>query len=335
LRLNGAECVEPPKLHCPDKDCPSDVVTNQGSVVEPQTGRTYFLDYPCDLKQGEKVTVILDFHGGGSYGNWQRNYFPLMDYVKKYRLIVATPNSPGGAWPDKDNPYLENIATSIIDQVGAKNVKSFWLVGHSMGGFKSRRLVCTDFFKNKVDGYMSLSGSRVGSPPADAPAQFNIPQQDDALAKAAAAANGGARPPGPPPAGRALSVTPQGSLECEFSFIFAAGEHEPSIQNLPTTSSWAEKYRCGVRKEKREIFDTQAGYVYDSSRQQYGNDSWGRSPRGGTAKILEYPNCNDGRIVADIVREGKGHTEGYEPHITEELIKMMLSAKGGKIRAAN
>jgi poly(3-hydroxybutyrate) depolymerase len=302
-------------------------VTNQGSVVEATSGRTYFLDYPCDLKQGEKVTVILDFHGGGSYGNWQRNYFPLMDYVKKYRLIVAAPNSPGGGWPDKDNSYLENIVTSIIEQVGAKNIKSFWLVGHSMGGFKSRRLVCSDFFKSKVDGYLSLSGSRVGSPPADAPAQFNIPQQDDTIASAASA-----RPPGPPAAaGRSLTVTPQGSLECDFSFIFSAGEHEPSIQSLPATSSWAEKYSCAARTQKKEVLDSSGGYVYDSSRQQYGNDSWGRLPHGGTAKILEYPKCKDGRIVADVIREGKGHTEGYEPHITEELIKMMLAAKGGKI----
>ena len=27
----------------------------------------------------------------------------------------------------------------------------------------------------------------------------------------------------------------------------------------------------------------------------------------------------------------KGHTEGLEPQITEEIIKLMLSAKGGKL----
>jgi hypothetical protein len=45
-----------------------------------------------------------------------------------------------------------------------------------------------------------------------------------------------------------------------------------------------------------------------------------------------YPNCNDGRIVADVVRLDKGHTEGLEPKVTEELVKMMLSARGGKIQ---
>jgi uncharacterized protein YneF (UPF0154 family) len=28
----------------------------------------------------------------------------------------------------------------------------------------------------------------------------------------------------------------------------------------------------------------------------------------------------------------KGHTEGLEPKITEEIVKLMLSARGGKIQ---
>ncbi len=333
LQFEGSQCVEPPILHCPEQNCPSEVTTNQGPVIEPKSGRSYFLDYPCDLKQGEKVTVILDLHGGGSYGNWQRNYFPLLDYVKKYRLVVAAPNTR--AWSASDDAYLQNIATSIIDQVAAKNVKAFWLVGHSMGSFKSRQLVCTDFFKDKVDGYVSLSGGRVGSPPSEGPARFDIPRQDDAIVAARAGSPPAGPPPGAgrPPGGGLVSVTAQGSLDCDFSFIFSAGAHEPSAQNLPATSTWADKYGCGERKVKKEISDRKPGYVYDSSRQQYGNDAWGRLPRGGTAKIMEYPKCKDGRIVADVLREGKGHTEGYEPRITEELIKMMLSAKGGKLRS--
>jgi hypothetical protein len=31
-------------------------------------------------------------------------------------------------------------------------------------------------------------------------------------------------------------------------------------------------------------------------------------------------------VVADINRIDKGHTEGYEPHITEEMIKLMVAA---------
>ena len=29
------------------------------------------------------------------------------------------------------------------------------------------------------------------------------------------------------------------------------------------------------------------------------------------------PGCNDGRVVADVVRLGKGHTKGLEPNVTE------------------
>ena len=94
FRFAGAPCVAPPRLKCPDKDCPSDRVINEGNVVEMKTRRTYFLDYPCDLKPGEKVTFILSLHGAGSYGNWQRHYFPIIDYKDKYRLVIATPNSP-------------------------------------------------------------------------------------------------------------------------------------------------------------------------------------------------------------------------------------------------
>ncbi|MCZ7575599.1 MAG: hypothetical protein M5U18_00450 [Dehalococcoidia bacterium] len=47
-----------------------------------------------------------------------------------------------------------------------------------------------------------------------------------------------------------------------------------------------------------------------------------------------YPNARDGRVIADVVRLDKGHTEGLEPRITEELISMVAGAPGGKARAA-
>jgi hypothetical protein len=50
-------------------------------------------------------------------------------------------------------------------------------------------------------------------------------------------------------------------------------------------------------------------------------------PRPGTAEVFEYPHCKDGRIIFDLVREDKGHTEGLEPDITEQLVKLMLSAR--------
>ena len=104
LELGGVPCVAPPPLHCGAANCPGAVVVEQGTAVEAKTNRKFFLDYPCDLKRGEKITFILSLHGAGSYGNWQRHYFPIMDYTQKYRLVIATPNSRRQLGPQ--NPIL-------------------------------------------------------------------------------------------------------------------------------------------------------------------------------------------------------------------------------------
>jgi hypothetical protein len=48
--------------------------------------------------------------------------------------------------------------------------------------------------------------------------------------------------------------------------------------------------------------------------------------------VYEYPKCQGGKIVADVLRVDKGHTEGLEPKVTEALIKKMVAAPGGKVR---
>jgi pimeloyl-ACP methyl ester carboxylesterase len=320
LRIAGAPCDTPPALHCPDANCSGGLVTNGGSVVEPKTGRTYFLDYPCDLKPGETVTFILSLHGGGSYGNWQRHYFPLVDYVAKHRLVVATPFSPRRVWAAEDDEYLQNIVSFVIEQIGRDNIKSVWLAGHSQGGATSSRLVCTDFFKTKVDGFLSLSGGRVGGA-APRAANAGPPPAPGAPAGAAAPGRGGL-----PGIGRG----PAPDTSCDFSHIYTTGEHE--IASLPSASTRAEKYNCGAQTKQGEIVDTRAGYIYDRGRQNPGSKQWGLLPRPGKAHVFVYPNCSDGRVVADVVRIDKGHTEGLEPNVTEALVKLMLSARGGKLQ---
>lgn len=317
----GATCPTPPVLHCPDSECAGTMIINQGPTVEMKTRRPYFLDYPCDLKQGEKVTLILSLHGGGSYGNWQRHYFPIMDFKDKYRLVIATPNSPVRAWSDVDDAYLQNIVSSIVDQIGKDNIKSFWLVGHSQGGMTSNRLVRTDFFKARVDGWLSLSGGRLGGNPARA-GSFGPPRS----AAAAAPASSALSPTAMSSAAAALRELPPG----EFSHIYATGERE--VQTIPATSEWGQRLGCGERKAAREVADKKPGYVHDSSRLRELNSAWGLLPAGGKSQIFEFANCKDGRVLADVVRLEKGHTEGLEPNITEELIKMMLQAPGGKIQ---
>jgi pimeloyl-ACP methyl ester carboxylesterase len=337
IQLSGTTCSQNSFLHCPDNNCSPEMMVNEGPTVEMKTRRTYFLDYPCDLKPGEKVTFILSLHGAGSYGNWQRNYFPLMDYKDKYRLVIATPNSPTRIWSEADDQYLRNIVTSVIDQIGRQNIKAFWLVGHSQGGLTSNRLVRTDFFKDKVDGWLSLSGGRLGGNPGRN-ASFGPPRATAPAATPAAAA------PGAATGSSADSLAPnmqsiRAAMEAlrqppsnEFSFIYETGRREMDDKGLPETSDWATRFNCGPRRKSDDIVDTKAGYVYDGTRQNPPNPSWGLQPAPGKAELYVYPDCKNGRVVADIVRIDKGHTEGLEPKVTEELIKLMVSAKGGKLQ---
>jgi hypothetical protein len=118
---------------------------------------------------------------------------------------------------------------------------------------------------------------------------------------------------------------------CDISYIFTSGQHE--ITALPETSPWAEKYACAARVRRADIVDTEKGYVTGAAPGR--GASWGLAARPGTAEVFVYPNCKSGRVVADVLRMDKGHTEGLEPKVTESLIKMMVSAKGGKAQAGN
>jgi pimeloyl-ACP methyl ester carboxylesterase len=287
------------------------------AALDEKTGRKFYLDDPDDLKPGEPVVFILNLHGGGSVGAWQRAYFPAVDYKEKYRLVIATPSAatkePSRRWVgEADDEHLHNIVNYVFDKYGRKNIKSFWLVGHSQGGMTSSRLLREDsFFQNQVDGWLSLSGGRLG-PPERSP-------------------NAGAPPPPGQPANTMPRMAPAPPPECDFSFIFAVGEHE--IASLPSTSPWAEKYGAGPRQRLPNVVDTVPGQIYDTSREAYSTKEWGLKPRPGTANVWVYPNAKGGRVIADVVRLDKGHTEGLEPHITELLVKMMADEPGGKVRA--
>ena len=284
------------------------------SAVDEKTGRKFYLDDPDDLRPGEKVTFILNLHGGGSVGAWQRLYFPAADYKNQYRLVIATPSAatkePARRWVgEADDAHLHNIVDQVFAKYGAENIRAFWLAGHSQGGMTSSRLLQEDpFFQARVDGWLSLSGGRIGaterSPNAGPPVR-----------------EGQARmvmPPRP-----AWGLPP-----LEMSHIFTTGEHE--IVALPETSPWAEKYGAGPRERRPDIVDTEPGQIYDTSRIDIGTKEWGLKPAPGTARMWVYPGAKDGRVIADVVRLNKGHTEGLEPKVTEELIKLIVSAPGGK-----
>jgi hypothetical protein len=212
---------------------------------------------------------------------------------------------------EADDTFLQNVVDLVFERFGRDNIRSFWLAGHSQGGITSRRIVCSDYFKTRVDGWLSLSGGRIG--------QARVTFGRGGATPPAAAGTGSAAPA---PAAEQLPA-------CDFSFVYTAGQLE--IEGLPTTSPWAEKYGCGARVRRPDIVDTRAGYV--TATDQSRGASWGRFARPGTAEAYVYPNCRDGKVVADFVRLDKGHTEGLEPNVLEEIVKLLVSARGGKARA--
>ena len=283
------------------------------TAVDAKTGRKFYLDDPDDLKPGEPVTFILNLHGGGSVGAWQRAYFPASDFATSHRLVVATPScatkEPFRRWVgEADDVHLRNIVETVLDRY---NVASVWLAGHSQGGMTSNRLLADDqFFKDRVDGWLSLSGGSIG--PSERAPGFGPPMPPGAL-----------RP--------AIRLDPPGKPDCDMSFIFAVGEHE--IVSLPETSPWADKYGAGPRVRRPDVVDTIGGQIHDTTREAYSTKGWGLRPGPGTAEVFVYPGARDGRVIADVVRLDKGHTEGLEPKVMKTLIDLIVSAPGGKARA--
>jgi len=318
--LLGVNCAAPPLWHCPDAECQAAVVTQQGPTVEMKTRRPFFLDCPAGYKPGDKVNVVLSLHGAGSYANWQRNYFPIMDVKDKYKLVIITPSSPTRVWTEVDDDYLHNLVDLVVGTLGKENVEHFILAGHSQGGMTSNRIICTDYFKDKVDVRISLSGGRVGPvTPANRGFGAGFPpvhQSGDPNIKPPPPFRFPPQAPGPP------------GGACDYSFIFSTGEYE----TIPAaTSPLADKYGCSARVQLPDVLDPKPGYVFDPTRQDPGTDGWGHYPKSGRALVYQFPGCKDGRVVADVVKLQKGHTEGYEPNVTDQLIALAVSARGGKI----
>ena len=287
------------------------------TATDEKTGRKFHLDDPDGLKPSEPLTFLLNLHGGGSVGAWQRAYFPAVDFKDTYRLVIAAPSAatkePARRWVgEADDAHLRNIVEMVFAKYGKANIARFWLVGHSQGGMTSRRLLGEDkFFQDRVDGFLSLSGGRIGA--AERAPGFAVPM-----------------PPGVK--FNFLAFPPPPDITCDLSHIFAVGEHE--IASLPETSPLAERYGAGPRERRADIVDSEGGKIHDTTRESYSTKGWGLKPGPGRAELFVYPGARDGRLIADVVRIGKGHTEGLEPRVTEALVKLMVCAPGGKAARA-
>jgi hypothetical protein len=98
--------------------------------------------------------------------------------------------------------------------------------------------------------------------------------------------------------------------------VFAAD----ALHLLNTPCSTPAVMHCPDANCGREIITNRGPAVVD-----------GR-PRPGKAETFVYKGCKDGRVIADVERLDKGHTEGLEPKVTEQLVQLLVSARGGKLQ---
>src|SRR2546423_14524799 len=97
------------------------------SVVDERAGRKFYLDCPAAVGTHAQLTFILSLHGGGSFGAWQRLYFPAHDYVDRYRLVVATPTAattaPLRLWvAEADDEHLRNVVEMVFERFGLDRI---------------------------------------------------------------------------------------------------------------------------------------------------------------------------------------------------------------------
>ncbi len=295
-------------------------------AIDERTGRRYYLDQPQAIRDDDALVFILSLHGGGSSGAFQRLYFPAYQYCDALRLVVAAPTAatvdPYRHWVgDADDEHLRNIVDQVLARYGHERIAAFWLAGHSHGGITCNRLLRDEFFQQRVDGWLSLSGGRIGG--IEVVDNFFPPGRPAASSGTVASST---RPTG----GRRARIGTATAPECDLSFIFAVGEHE--MVSLPRSSPWAERCGAGARVERALVVDERPGFVHDLMREGMSTPGWGRVARPGSARVLEYPNARDGRVIADVVRLDKGHTEGLEPNVTRAIVDLMVSAPGAKAR---
>ena len=292
-------------------------------VDDPKTGRKCYLHLPSDLSDSEVVTFILNLHGGGSVGAWQHEILPRL---RLRRRLSAGHRDPNGRHQRAFPPLGGRGRRSVPRGSGRGGGRAlrrtehpFPLAGRPLAGRDDLQPAAVDepVFRRSRGRLVEPLGGRLGLA-AEHAADAGPPRSEAERARMEEvfARRRIFEPPSPPTA--------------DFSFIYATGEHE--IASLPETSPWAERYGAEARVRIADVVDTQPGKIHDGRFDQNPTKSWGRKPAPGTAQVYVFPNAKGGRVIADVVRIDKGHTEGLEPRITEEIIKLMVSASGGKFQ---
>ena len=147
------------------------------SAVDVKTGRKFYLDYPDDLQPGDKVVFLLSLQGAvrSAHGSAPTSGLSIQREVSagNSHPICGHQGTVSALGGSGDDAHLRNIVDYVFDKYGKDNIASFWLVGHSQGGMTANRILGDDFFKDRVDGWLSLSGGRIG--PIELPASFFVP----------------------------------------------------------------------------------------------------------------------------------------------------------------
>ena len=277
------------------------------------------------MKPGEKVTFILALHGAGSYGNWQRNYFPLIDYKDKYRLVIATPNSPTTVWSEADDEYLHNIVDSVVAQIGKENVKAFWLVGHSQGGMTSNR--------DRAHRLLQGQGRRLAEPVGRTPRQQSRPRQ---LHRHGRAARSGGR--------RTRRRTWRGPRRADAAGDRTAGERFLlHLRNRPARDGRegiAGNVRVGGASRLRRRGARRRDRRHEGRLRLRRQPSESAECRRGDCCPLPAKRASSPSPTAKTAASSptwcgstKDTRKGSSRRSPKQLVKLMMSAKGGRISA--
>ena len=240
--------------------------------------------------------------------------------------MIATPNAPTRAWSAADDEYLQNIV-ELRGRTDRAREHQVVLAGGTLAGRHDVESLAAHRLLQEQGRWLAEPVGRTAWRTTGHACRFGnvTPALQLPRRRAAAACAGDRR------AGRGVDRASDRRL---LVYLRQPVEREIDAKGVPPASAWAAKYGCGARGAAKEIVDTKAGYIYDRSRQNPPNPSWGLLPGPGTAHVMTYAGCKDGRVVADVVRIDKGHTEGLEPN-DHRRARRLDAVREGRQAAAN
>ena len=304
--LAGVQCTTPAQQHC-GESCTPELLGNRGNVADPEAGREFFLDSRA-TSRGRAGGVHPEPPRRRVHRQLAAPLFPGAGLQGEYRLVVATPTAAGsGPWSearrmwargDRRRPPAEHRQPRDRALRPGEYPERSGSPGHSQGGMTSNRLVCTDFF-----GQGRRMAQPVGRP--------HRPSRDRAgLLRPAAAA--GAR--AADPSASAGCRGPAGVRHLVHLRVRRARDRGAAGD----VAVGARSIDARRRERRADVVDEREGYVTGACarpRRQLGlrPAAW---HRGG----VRVSDARGGRMVADVVRIDKGHTEGLEPEVTEALV---------------